>query len=198
MNPGLEHSTPTHITGSGEQAAPVQPEADQDLLDKLAATLAENHVETDRFDAQVWLMASESRLARYMDDQAERLALLQLVYREAHRTNLDPDLVLAVMQVESHFDRYAISRVGAQGLMQLMPPTAADLGVQDAYDPEQNVDAGTRYLAGLLKTFKREDLALAAYNAGPGRVRRAGGIPRIRETQRYVKRVMALARAYGG
>ena len=104
------------------------PEPDQDLLDKLAATLAANHVETDRFDAQVWLMASESRLTRYMDEKPDRLALLQLVYREAHRAELDPDLVLAVMQVESHFDQYAISRVGAQGLMQIMPFWRAELG----------------------------------------------------------------------
>ena len=137
------------------------PEADQDLLDKLAATLAANHVETDKFDAQVWLMASESRLARYMDDKAARLALLQLVYREAHRTGLDPDLVLAVMQVESHFDRYAISRVGAQGLMQIMPATARELGLRDAFDPRENVRAGTRYLKRMIRALDGElDLSL--------------------------------------
>lgn len=121
-----------------------------------------------------------------------------LIREKAERYGVSEALVRAVVAVESGFNPKAKSHAGAQGLMQLMPPTAADLGVEDAFDPEQNVDAGTRYLAGLLKAFKREDLALAAYNAGPGRVRRAGGIPRIRETQRYVKRVLALARAYGG
>jgi len=150
------------------------PEADQDLLDKLAATLAANHVETDKFDAQVWLMASESRLARYMDDKAARLALLQLVYREAHRTGLDPDLVLAVMQVESHFDRYAISRVGAQGLMQIMPFWRAELGrpLDNLTEVETNVIYGTTILAHYLDVSKGDLVeALGRYNGSKGRLR---------------------------
>jgi hypothetical protein len=132
------------------------------------------------------------------DTERKKTPYDDLIRDKAERYGVSEALVRAVVAVESGFNARAKSHAGAQGLMQLMPPTAADLGVKDAFDPEQNVDAGTRYLAGLLKTFKREDLALAAYNAGPGRVRRAGGIPRIRETQRYVKRVLALARAYGG
>ena len=150
------------------------PEPDQDLLDKLALTLADNHVETDKFDAQVWLMASESRLARYMDAKPDRLALLQLVYREAHRTELDPDLVLAVMQVESHFDRFAISRVGAQGLMQIMPFWRAELGrpMDNLMDVETNVIYGTTILAHYLDVSKGDLVeALGRYNGSKGRLR---------------------------
>lgn len=150
------------------------PEADQDLLDKLAQTLAANHVETDRFDAQVWLMASESRLARYLNGKPERLALLQLVYREAHRAALDPDLVLAVMQVESHFDRYAISRVGAQGLMQIMPFWRSELGrpMDNLMDVETNVIYGTTILAHYLDVSKGDLVeALGRYNGSKGRLR---------------------------
>ena len=157
-------------------ASPVdlpQPDTDQVLLDKLATSLAAAHAETDRFDAQVWLMASEQRLSRYMDDQAERLALLQLVYREAHQANLDPDLVLAVMQVESHFDRYAISRVGAQGLMQIMPFWRVELGrpQDNLTDVETNIIYGTTILAHYLEVSQGDLVdALGRYNGSRGRL----------------------------
>ncbi len=164
----------TAANATAEMLLVPAPVADQDLLDKLAATLAANHVETDRFDAQVWLMASESRLARYMDEKPERLTLLQLVYREAHRAELDPDLVLAVMQVESHFDRYAISRVGAQGLMQIMPFWRAELGrpMDNLMDVETNVIYGTTILSHYLDVSKGDLVeALGRYNGSKGRLR---------------------------
>lgn len=164
----------TNATAEMLVVSSTTPEADPDLLDKLAATLAASHVETDRFDAQVWLMASESRLARYMDLKSERLALLQLVYREAHRAELDPDLVLAVMQVESHFDRYAISRVGAQGMMQIMPFWRAELGrpLDNLMDVETNVIYGTTILAHYLDVSKGDLVeALGRYNGSKGRLR---------------------------
>lgn len=156
------------------ESMPSAPDADQALLDKLAGTLAATHAETDRFDAQVWLMASEQRLSRYLDDEAERLTLLQLVYREAHRTELDPDLVLAVMQVESHFNRYAISRVGAQGLMQIMPFWRAELGrpLDNLTDVETNIIYGTTILAHYLEVSKGDLVeALGRYNGSRGRLR---------------------------
>jgi soluble lytic murein transglycosylase-like protein len=148
-------------------------QVDPILLEKLAETLAADHIETDRFDAQVWLMASEQRLSRYLDDPRQRLELLQLVYRESQRTALDPDLVLAVMQVESHFDRYAISRVGAQGLMQVMPFWRAELGrpQDNLTEVETNIIYGTTILAHYLEV-SRGDLvdALARYNGSRGRL----------------------------
>ena len=107
-------------------------------------------------------------------------------------------LVRAVVAVESAFKSDAVSHAGALGLMQLMPDTAADLGVKNAFDPEENINGGTRYLAFLLKHFKSEELAVAAYNAGPGRVAREGGVPDIPETRAYVESVLGLRQAYEG
>jgi soluble lytic murein transglycosylase-like protein len=102
------------------------------------------------------------------------------------------DLLLAVIQTESHGDPAAISRAGAQGLMQLMPATAEQYGVFDAFDPTANIDGGTRYLRDLLKRYHGNlHLALAAYNAGPGLVDAVHGIPAIPETRTYVARVIA-------
>jgi soluble lytic murein transglycosylase-like protein len=102
-------------------------------------------------------------------------------------------LLLAVIEVESGFDAAVVSPKGALGLMQLMPQTARALNVRDARDPAANIDGGARYLKELLALFSGDmQLAVAAYNAGPGAVLRARGIPRIQETQRYVPQVLAL------
>src|SRR5205085_4766800 len=102
-------------------------------------------------------------------------------------------LIEAVIAVESGFDPRARSRSGARGLMQLMPATARSMGVDDLLDPGQNIHAGARYLRLLLDRFGGDlTLALAAYNAGPGSVERAGGVPRKRETVDYVRRVRSL------
>jgi soluble lytic murein transglycosylase-like protein len=117
--------------------------------------------------------------------------LRTLAAETARRHGLDPALVLAVAAVESAFQPKAVSPKGAQGLMQLMPATAADLGVQDAFDPADNLDGGSRHLAALLTQYGGDVAkALAAYNAGAGAVKRHHGIPPYRETQDYVKRVL--------
>lgn len=119
-----------------------------------------------------------------------------LVEQAARRRGLDPALVLAVVSVESGFRPEAVSPKGAQGLMQLMPRTAASLGVEDAFDPEQNLDAGVRHLEALLKLYDGNlTRALAAYNAGQGAVARHGGVPPYRETRDYVRRVLERYRA---
>ncbi len=119
-----------------------------------------------------------------------------LVEQAARRRGLDPALVLAVVSVESGFRPEAVSPKGAQGLMQLMPRTAASLGVEDALDPEQNLDAGVRHLEALLKLYGGNlTRALAAYNAGQGAVARHGGVPPYRETRDYVRRVLERYRA---
>ncbi len=110
----------------------------------------------------------------------------------AVRHGVDPALVAAVIRVESGFRADAVSSRGAQGLMQVMPDTAALLGFSDGADPYTNLEIGTRYLAILLDQFGGDaELALAAYNAGPGAVRRWGTVPPFRETQEFVRRVSA-------
>ena len=115
----------------------------------------------------------------------------------ATRAGVDPRLLAAITRAESGFNPNALSGAGAVGLTQLMPGTAAGLGVNPT-DPFANLDGGARYLAGQLDSFGRVDLALAAYNAGPGAVRQAGGVPNYPETQAYVRRVLGYYQQLGG
>ncbi len=146
---------------------------DSALVSRLARTMAAEQDQGDRFHAEVWLAASEQRLSRYLKSRDERLALLKTVYREAYRQKLDPDLVLAVMQIESAFDRYAISRVGAQGLMQVMPFWRLEIGrpQDNLTDMNTNIRYGTTILAHYMDIAK-DDLvdALGRYNGSRGRL----------------------------
>jgi soluble lytic murein transglycosylase-like protein len=119
------------------------------------------------------------------------------IEQAASRHNVDPNLVRAVVKVESNFNPNAVSRKGAMGLMQLMPSTARQLKVKNPFDPEQNVDAGVRQLKQLLENYGGNvKLTLAAYNAGAGAVARSSGVPHYAETQNYVRRITNLY--YGG
>jgi hypothetical protein len=116
-----------------------------------------------------------------------------LIVQAAARERLDPNLLRAVIRVESAFDERAVSSAGARGLMQLMPDTAARFGVRDAFDAEQNIAGGAKYLGVLLRMFRQDvPLALAAYNAGEGNVMRYKGIPPFRETRDYVRKIEGL------
>ena len=121
-----------------------------------------------------------------------RSEISYLIDVHARRQDLSPRLVQAVIQVESGYNPKARSSKGAMGLMQLMPETAKSLGVSNPYDPEQNIDGGTRYLRQQIDRFPNLSFALAAYNAGPTAVTQYGGIPPYRETESYVRKVLSL------
>jgi soluble lytic murein transglycosylase-like protein len=116
-----------------------------------------------------------------------------LIKEAAHRHGLPEALIRAVIMTESAFDPLAVSSAGAQGLMQLMPALADEMGVSNVFDPRENIMAGAQYLKSLLETQKGNiKLALASYNAGPGNVKRYNGIPPFKETRRYVEKIMDL------
>lgn len=129
--------------------------------------------------------------------QASQEEIDASIVMAAARHNVDPNLVRAVVKVESNFNSNAVSRKGAMGLMQLMPTTARQLNVKNPFDPDQNVDAGVRHLKQLLENYNGDvNLTLAAYNAGAGAVARSAGVPHFAETQNYVRRITNLY--YGG
>lgn len=131
------------------------------------------------------------KLPLFTDSYSDFIAAAAVQY------SLDPALIRAVIHAESGFKLYAISKSGAMGLMQLMPATAKELGVTNAFEAKQNIDAGSRYLAKMLKRFNGDiELACAAYNAGPTTVANYKGIPPYPETQAYVKRVKILLNRY--
>lgn len=136
-----------------------------------------------------------SSLNRYGSTSPEEIDELIATY--SAKNNLDKDFVKALIKQESGFQTDATSHCGAMGLMQLMPSTADSMGVKNAYDAEQNIAGGTKYLKGLMDRFDGNmELALAAYNAGPGAVQKYGGIPPYKETQNYVKNVLSNYQKY--
>ncbi|MFW5818776.1 MAG: transglycosylase SLT domain-containing protein [Desulfovermiculus sp.] len=124
--------------------------------------------------------------------RSDREYILQFVQNSSRRHGVDPHLVQAVIEVESNFIPSARSKAGAEGLMQLMPQTQEEMGVQKSFDIEDNIQGGVRYLRQLLDRFPSLELALAAYNAGPRHVQDYSGIPPFPETKHYVQKVLSL------
>ncbi|MGB3796520.1 MAG: lytic transglycosylase domain-containing protein [Alteraurantiacibacter sp.] len=160
-------------------------------------TLLEHRHERPETVGDQELGTSDEVPSRVQLQASYREALYEPLIREAEvRYRLPPGLMLALVWAESRFNPMAISPAGAAGLAQLMPATARELGVSNRHDPNQNIDGGARYLRQMLDRFGDVHLALAAYNAGPGAVSRAGGIPRNGETPAYVRSVLRRWIAY--
>ncbi len=160
----------TPLSLQADQGVPV----DNALKMRLIEALADNAGFGDRFDAEVWLMDMAERLRNRLPDQNERLVLLQNIHDEAMRANLPPELVLSVIQVESNFDRFAISEAGARGLMQVMPFWLEELGRPEAnlFDPQTNLRFGCTILRYYLDMEKGNKVkALARYNGSKGSLR---------------------------
>ncbi len=144
-----------------------------EMRDFLADAIKESDSFADRFDAEVWLLDMSTRLARYVPDPEARLELLRHIHREAKRAELKPDLVLAVIQIESRFDRFAVSRAGAQGLMQVMPFWKNELGHTE--DNLTDVVTNLRYGCQILRFYMKKEngnmmQALARYNGSYGKL----------------------------
>ncbi len=147
---------------------------DPELLADLAFALDDARQPEQRFDATVWLHWAEPRLVRHVPQATRRMTLLRALYAEAHRHQLDPGLILAIIQIESAFDRFAVSRVGAQGIMQIMPFWKGLIGREDdnLMLVAVNVRYGTAILAHYLKTSNGDMVAaLARYNGSTGKLR---------------------------
>lgn len=159
------------LSNTSNGATPAQP--DDTMRQLLQQTIAESDSFDDRFDAEVWMVDMDARLKRYVKDPEERLHILRLAHREARRVDLQPEIILSVMHVESLFDRFAISRVGAQGIMQIMPFWKNELG--DTHGTNlMNIETNIRYGCTILKAYlKREKgsmiRALARYNGSVGK-----------------------------
>lgn len=160
---------------------------------------AKARLTSSRAPKTIYLPAEQTFLGRkHQAMSLDRDGAEALVKEAAERHRMDPALIRAVIETESHWNAGAVSRKGAVGLMQLVPSTAQRFGVKDMFSPKQNVDAGVRYLKTLLERYNGNlELALAAYNAGEGAVDRARGVPAFRETRNYVQRVQGFYFAPG-
>jgi soluble lytic murein transglycosylase-like protein len=148
--------------------------------------------ETDFLDVPTAQIAEMTESEEALPREAKpKMSIPEAVNAASDKHQIDADLINSVIHAESAFNPRARSSKGALGLMQLMPGTASQLGVKDAYDPAANVDGGTQYLRELLEKYNGDLIkALAAYNAGPGRVQQYKGVPPYRETQAYVARIV--------
>ncbi|MEW5693118.1 MAG: lytic transglycosylase domain-containing protein [Candidatus Hydrogenedentota bacterium] len=124
-------------------------------------------------------------------DETDKKCLEKKIDEVSKKYNVDPNLIKAIIEVESNWNRYAVSHRGAKGLMQLMDITIRELGVKDPFDPEENIEAGTRFFSSLLKMYDNSlEEALSAYNYGPSKVKKGEGVPNVYQVQQYVSNIL--------
>lgn len=164
---------------------------------KITSVTDANGVTTTTIDTNA--ASSSTDFSSQMKEALQSNTTLEAIFEKAAETySVDVELLKAMAKAESGFDANATSKSGAMGIMQLMPETAKGLGVKDAYDPEQNIMGGAKYIASLLEKYDGNvSYALAAYNAGSGNVEKYGGIPPFEETQNYVTKILGYLQAGG-
>jgi len=199
---GEERQTDASLSALALVAPPVQSSPYGRVLQALSAQMAQKHTFSSNVDLRLPSPAGPPEMAQShvhatklppkpTEALSEKERINQSVTRASEKYNLPENLIKGVIRAESAFHPRAVSTAGAQGLMQLMPGTARELGVTDAFDIDQNIDGGTRYLKQMLDRFDGDVArALAAYNAGPGTVDRFKGRVPYRETIAYVDRVL--------
>lgn len=139
----------------------------------------------------------KAQLKRQRKFALHLIKIYDIIKKASYKHNVEEALIKAVVKAETGYDPYAVSYAGAEGIMQLMPETSNDLNVKNPFNPEDNIDGGTRYIKAMLEAFEGDiELAVAAYNAGPGNVRKYGGIPPYKQTRAYVKKVMLFYKEY--
>lgn len=171
------------------------PQADQKIVERRIESLDVYALSKSAFKLRFGHMLS-APLYQRVQKEGIKDDIRAAIKEAAAKHGLQWELIAALIMTESGFNPQARSGKGAAGLMQLMPATASDLGVSDLYDPRENIDAGCRYLKRQLQDFSDLNLALAAYNAGPGAVRQHRGVPPFEETQNFVQRVLSFYRGY--
>ncbi|MFH1564021.1 MAG: lytic transglycosylase domain-containing protein [Nitrospirota bacterium] len=154
----------------------------QELKEKFGGMAGTNQTDNSSF---------QSTLNNAIEERKTTSQFNELIDTYSQKYGLDPNLVSSIIKAESNFNPNAVSKAGASGLMQLMPGTAKELGVTNIFNPEENIEGGTRYFRTLLDDFNQNlPLSLAAYNAGPETVKKTNGIPPIAETKNYVEKVL--------